>query len=105
MMTDNYLTPIDITGVVPNGFARSPMRKIFTFEADIRNITVNGKKQNAKDVIRWLEEVSDNAITISMKSKFEQLDDHYDVIIGPPSIFPIRAIPEVDKITFSAMIL
>jgi len=105
MLTDNYQTPIDVTGVVPNGFARSPMRKIFTFEADVRNITVNGKPQKAKDVIRWLEEVAESAITISMESKFEQLDDHYELIIAPPNIYPIRAIPEVDKITFSGMVL
>jgi len=105
MLTDNYQTPIDVSGVVPNGFARSPMRKIFSFEADVRNITVNGKKQAAKDVIRWLEEVSESAFTISMDSKFEQLDDHYDLIIAPPSIYPIRAVPEADKITFSGMVL
>lgn len=103
--TDDQLVPVDISGIVPNGFARSPVRKIFAFEADVRNITVNGKPQKAKDVILWLEEASESAFPITMNSKYEQLDGYYNVIIAPPNIYPIRAIPETNKITFSAMLL
>jgi hypothetical protein len=61
LQTDDQLVPCDISGIVPNGFARSPTRKTFSFEADLRNVTVNGKKQNARDVINWLEEAAEAA--------------------------------------------
>jgi hypothetical protein len=103
--TDDQLVPPDITGFVPNGFARSPMRKIFSFEADVNNVMVNGKKQLAKDVINWLEEAATMAFPIRMNSKFDLLNDYYNVIIAPPTEYPIRATPEKTKITFSAMVL
>jgi hypothetical protein len=105
IQTDDQLVPPDITGFVPNGFARSPMRKIFSLECKVNNVTVNGKVQKAKDVITWLEEASQSAFPISMKSSYWQLDGYDNVIIAPPSIFPMRANPESDQITFSAMLL
>lgn len=103
--TDNQLVPPDITGFVPTGFARSQQRKIFSFECKVRNVQVNGKPQLAKDVINWLEEVAESAYVITMHSKFEGLNDYYNLIIAPPNTYPIRANPEVDTITFSAMLL
>jgi len=105
IQTDDQLVPPDITGIVPNGFARSPMRKTFILEADVRNVTVNGKPQKAADVINWLEEASESAFPIVMESKYGQLDGYWNVIIAPPNIYPIRAIPETNRITFSAMLL
>lgn len=105
LYTDNYLIPPDVTGIVPNGFARSPMRKIFSIEAKVSNISINGKKQMAKDVINWLEEAAESAFPITMHSKFEQFNDYYNVIIAPPNIYQIKATPESDQITFSAMVL
>jgi hypothetical protein len=81
------------------------MRKIFSLEADVKNVTVNGKKQTAREVIEWLEEASASAFPISMRSSYWQLDGYDNVIIAPPNIYPIRATPESDKITFSAMLL
>lgn len=103
--TDNQLVPPDITGFVPTGFARSQQRKIFSFECKVRNVQVNGKPQLAKDVINWLEEVAESAYVITMHSKYEGLNDYYNLIIAPPSQYPIRSNPEVDTITFSAMLL
>lgn len=103
--TDNQLVPPDITGFVPTGFARSQQRKIFSFECKVRNVQVNGKPQLAKDVINWLEEVAESAYVITMHSKYEGLNDYYNLIIAPPNTYPIRSNPEVDTITFSAMLL
>lgn len=105
LYTENQLIPPDISGIVPNGYARSPMRKTFQIEAKINNVTVNGKKQLARDVINWLEEASESAYPITMHSKFEQLNDYYNVIIAPPNIHPVKAVPESDVITFSALVL
>jgi len=105
LQTDDQLVPPDITGFVPNGFARSPMRKIFSLSAKVDNVTVNGKKQTASQVLNWLEEAATMAFPITMSSKHPQLDGYYNVIIAPPNIYPIRTTPESDQITFSAMLL
>ena len=104
IQTDDQLVPPDISGIVPNGFARSPQRKQFAIEADLKDVTINGKKQEAEQVIRWLEEAAESAYLLHMDSDFEQLND-YDILIAPPNIYPVRANPENTKITFSAMVL
>jgi len=102
LQTDNSATPPDIRGIVPNGFARSPARKIFTCEADVKNVQVNGKVQSAKATLNWMEEAAQSATKIHVKSKFWDIDDH-DVILAPPNIYPIKADPITDKITFTMM--
>lgn len=102
--TDSNLTPPDIRGIVPNGWARSESRKIIGVECTVNDGTVNGKRQLAKDVLNWLEEVAKSAYPVDVSSKYEGLDD-YTCLIAPPSMFPIRAIPESDRITFTLLVL
>lgn len=102
MHTDNKLIPPDVRGIVPTGFARSPARKIFTFEAKVRNVSVNGKVQTAKELTGWMEEAAQSAYPVHIFSTFEQINDH-DCVLAPPNIYPIRANPESDTITFTMM--
>jgi len=102
--TDNQLTPPDILGIVPNGFARSPQRRILECTARVKDFTVAGKKQTAAQVITWLEEASEGAYMVHVDSQWEQLND-FDCVLAPPSIYPVRANPEQDVITFSLLVL
>jgi hypothetical protein len=102
--TDDNTIPPDIRGIVPTGFARSPARKIISVDCDIRNMQVNGKKQDAKDVVNWLEEAAESAYMIDVRSSYWQMDD-YLCIVAPPSIYPIRAEPESDRVTFNLLVL
>jgi hypothetical protein len=80
------------------------MRKIFSLECEVKNTTVNGKPQTAKDVLHWLEEAAESAYPIKLRSTYYQIDDH-EVIIAPPNIYPIKANPETDMISFSCMVM
>jgi hypothetical protein len=102
--TDNQLIPADIRGIVPNGFARSPQRRILECTAKIKDLTVNGKSQKAKDVVAWLEEASEGAFLIYVASTYEQYNDFY-AILAPPNIYPVRANPEADNVTFTLLVL
>lgn len=102
--TDDQLVPPDIRGIIPNGFARSPMRKIFTLEAKVRNTSVNGKVQSVKDLLAWMEEASQSAYPIHIFSAYDEIDDH-DCILAPPNMYPVRANPQSDVITFTMMVL
>lgn len=97
--TNNKLVPPEIRGIVPSGFARAEARKIFKISAKVK---VGQKGIPAGQVVRWLEEAASGAYIIHMNSTFDQLDD-YDVILAPPSIYPIRATPETDVVTFSLL--
>jgi len=102
--TDDSTKPPDIRGVVPNGFARSPMRKIFTLEATVKDTSVNGKVQKARELLMWMEEASQSAYPIHIQSAYPDLDDH-DCIMAPPNMYPIKANPQNDTITFTLMVM
>jgi len=102
--TNNQLIPPDILGIVPNGFARSPIRRILECSASVKDMSVNGKKQTAAKTIAWLEEAAEGAFMVHIKSDYEQFDD-FDVVMAPPSIYPVKANPENDQVTFSLLVL
>lgn len=102
--TDNQLTPPDIHGIVPNGFARSESVKILECTATIKDINVNGKAQKAKDTINWLEEAAQGAFLVHVNSTYEQYND-FDAILAPPSIWPMKAVPETDTVSFMLRVL
>ena len=102
--TDNQLTPPIIRGIVPNGFARSPMRRILECTARVKDTTINGKAIKARDVVTWLEEAAESAYLIRVNSSFEQLDD-FDCILAPPNIYPIRTNPDTNMVSFNLLVL
>jgi len=88
--TNDETIPVDLIGFAPNGFARSQMRKTFSVQCLLKDITVNGRNILANEITRWLEETSQNATLINMKSSYSEMDN-YDVLIAPPNRYPIRA--------------
>lgn len=104
LLTDNQLVPPIIRGIVPNGFARSPARRVLDVTAEVKDFTVKGKVQKASDVINWLEELSESAYMVHVRSAFEQYDDFYGVL-APPQIYPVKTIPDTNLISFTILVL
>ena len=102
--TDNQLVPPDIRGIVPNGFARSQSLRILEVTATVKDFTVNGRPQKAKDTIAWLEESAEGAFLVHVNSAFEQYNE-FDCVLAPPSIYPIKTVPESDTVTFTLLVL
>jgi hypothetical protein len=102
--TDNQLVPPDIRGIVPNGFSRSPMRRILECQATVSDVTVNGRKQGAQETMDWLEEASQGTYFVHMKSRYRPLNDYY-AILAPANVYPIRTDPQTNTVTFSLMVL
>lgn len=102
--TDTQLTPPDIRGIVPNGFSRSPMRRILECQAKVKDMVINGKPYKAKDIISWLEEASESAYLIHVNSAYEQFDD-FDCVLAPPSVYPVRSNPDTDMVSFNLLVL
>lgn len=104
METDDQLVPPIIRGVVPNGFARSPTRRIFSFTVESKNATYNGHIQKARDVIEWIEEASESAYPIILESNYDLLDG-YRVVVAPPNILGLSAEPERNVLSFTCMVM
>jgi len=104
MHTDNQLTPPDIRGIVPNGFARSESFRILECSATVKDMTVNGKLQKAEDTVNWLEEAAQGAFLVHVNSTYQQYND-FQAILAPPSIYPIKVTPETNAVTFMLRVL
>lgn len=102
--TDNQLVPPDIRGIVPSGFARSPSKRILECTVSIKDIVVGGKKQTAAKVTEWLEEAAQGTYMIHANSTYEPYDD-FDCLIAPPTMYPVRANPESDTVSFTLLVL
>ncbi len=102
--TDNQLTPPDIRGIVPNGFARSESFRILECSATVKDMTVNGKLQKAEDTVNWLEEAAQGAFLVHVNSTYQQYND-FSAILAPPSIYPIKVTPETNAVTFMLRVL
>lgn len=102
--TDDQLVPPVVRGIVPNGFARAPMRRILECNVRVKDTTLNGRPIKASDVINWLEEAAQGAYLVHVHSSFSQYDD-FDCVLAPPNIYPIKATPETDAVTFTLVVL
>lgn len=102
--TDNQLVPPVIRGIVPSGFSRSESRRILECSCVIKDISVNGRKQEAQKTMAWLEEAAQGAFMLNIRSDYDAFDD-FDCIVAPPNIYPIRATPQQDVVTFTLLVL
>lgn len=102
--TDNQLVPPNISGIVPSGFSRSPRLRILECEAKVQDVTVNGKKQKAADVVNWLDEMSESPYLVHVNSRFGPLND-FDAILHMPAVYPLKATPEKDVVVFTLLVL
>jgi hypothetical protein len=91
MNTNDSSKPIDIEGVVPNGYARTPIKQVFSMrikEGGIYQIGTQGSRGYSK-LWRWLMDHARAPYSVTIESKYEELDG-MQVIIHPPKAFPFR---------------
>jgi hypothetical protein len=89
MCSKDNATPIDVEGVVPNGYARTPFKMIFTMQVQAGGVfSRRGKLATADELMRWLLDSARSPGRVRMDSVFE-LAHGWFVIIHPPRMFPI----------------
>lgn len=91
MITDNASVPVDVEGVVPNGYARTPLKQMWTLRIKAGGIYQASSQQSAGSTKLW-KWLMDNArfpYAVRMESKYEEADG-YMVIIHPPRSFPYK---------------
>ena len=89
ILCNDNTVPIDIEGVVPNGYARTPYKMVFTMQINEGGIfSRKGKSATSGELMRWLLDESRTAGFVWMTSVFE-LAHGWRVIIHPPRQFPV----------------
>lgn len=89
LCSNDSTVPIDIEGVVPNGYARVPFKMIFTMQVQAGGIfTRRGKTATASELMRWLLDSARQPGRVRMDSVYEMAHGWY-VIIHPPRMFPL----------------
>lgn len=81
--------PVDVKGVVPNGYARVPFKMVWTLRCRADNITSRGRMVKPDELVRWLLDNARFPGRIEMLSQFE-LAHKFFVIIHPPRMFPYK---------------
>jgi hypothetical protein len=85
---DNSI-PIDIEGVVPNGYARVPFKLVWTMQIQAGGIfSRRGKLATSGELMRWLLDSARQPGRVRMTSVYEMAHEFY-VILHPPRQFPI----------------
>lgn len=88
LSSDNTL-PVDVLGVVPNGYARAPYKMVWTLRCRADNVTSRGRIVKPDALMRWLLDNARFPGRIEMQSQYE-LAHKYFVIIHPPRMFPYK---------------
>lgn len=88
LSTDNT-KPVDVQGIVPNGYARSPYKMVWTMRCRADNITSRGRLVKPDELMRWLLDNARFPGRIEMRSQYV-LAHKFFVIIHPPRMFPYK---------------
>jgi hypothetical protein len=108
LQTNNNLVPPIIRGIIPNGFARSTFRTIWSIRISVGDIIApdGSKPVNPEEFYSWLMEVAQQPRKIRMTSVHNLLHNK-NVIIAPPTTFPkqraMAGTPSKDVMTLSIM--
>lgn len=97
--------PVDIEGIVPSGYARTPFKLFFTMQVQAGGIyTRRGKTASAGELWRWLMDECRITGYVNMRSVYEEADG-WKVVIHPPRMMPISPkrgnVPESATLTLS----
>lgn len=82
-------SPVDVLGVVPNGYARIPYKMIWTLRCRADNITSRGRLVKPDEMMRWLLDNARFPGRVEMQSQYE-LAHKFFVVIHPPRMFPYK---------------
>ncbi|TXH15995.1 MAG: hypothetical protein E6R03_06315 [Hyphomicrobiaceae bacterium] len=91
LTTNSATLPIDIEGVVPNGYARTPLKQVFSLRIKSGGIYASGTqtKMSTNKLWKWLMDNARFPYAVRMESKYEELDGYY-VIVHPPRNHPYQ---------------
>jgi hypothetical protein len=91
MNTDDASTPVDIEGVVPTGYARTPLKLMWTMRIKAGGIYQVGSQTsaNSQKLWKWLMDNARLPYAVLMESKFDAADG-YHVIVHPPRATPYK---------------
>ncbi len=91
IITNNASLSPDIEGVIPNGFARTPLKLIWTMRIKSGGIYQIGSKSaaNTSKLWTWLMENARLPYSVRMESKYLEADN-YNVIVHPARSFPYK---------------
>lgn len=89
ILSTNNRLPVDILGVVPNGYARTPYKMVWTLRCKADNIISRGRLVKPDILMRWLLDNARYPGRIEMLSQYE-LAHKFHVIIHPPRMFPYK---------------
>jgi len=80
---------LQVTGVVPNGYARAPYKMVWTLRCRADNISSKGRLASPDKLMRWLLDNARFPGRIMMTSQYELAHKFY-VIVHPPRMFPYK---------------
>lgn len=91
MNTDNALVPVDIEGIVPSGYARTPLKLMWTMRIKAGGVYQVGSQtnHNSSKLWRWLMDNARFPYSVYMESKYDAADG-YHVIVHPPRMTPYK---------------
>lgn len=89
ILSSDNTQPVDVLGVIPNGYARAPYKMVWTLRCRADNVTSRGRIVKPDALMRWLLDNARYPGRIEMQSQYE-LAHKYFVIIHPPRMFPYK---------------
>lgn len=91
MYTNDASVPIDIEGIIPSGYARTPLKLIWTMRVKSGGLYQVGgaTPNNSIKLWKWLIDNARYPYSVFMQSKYEGADG-YHVILHPPRMFPYK---------------
>lgn len=87
--TDDATQTPDIEGIVPNGYARTPLKLVWTMRIKSGGIYQGNAKTNSSQLWAWLMENARFPFSVRMESKYLEADN-YQVIVHPARLFPYK---------------
>jgi hypothetical protein len=88
-MSSDNTKPVDVQGVIPNGYARAPYKMVWTLRCKADNITSRGRLVKPDALMRWLLDTARYPGRVEMASQYE-LAHKFAVIVHPPRMFPFK---------------
>jgi hypothetical protein len=85
--TNDNSVPIDLEGAVPNGYARTPFKMLFTFQVQAGGVSRRGQSVPSDELMRWLLDSARYPYRVKMRSVYH-LAHNWHVIIHPARMFP-----------------
>lgn len=87
--SNDNTAPVDIQGVIPNGYARSPYKMVWTLRCRADNVQSRGRFVKPDVLMRWLLDNARFPGRLEMRSQYE-LAHKFFVIVHPPRMFPYK---------------